>query len=251
MNPQSPDPIPCPTRESQPVLRLGIFRYSAVELLVTLMVFFIVIPFVEDLPDGDIVEAVLLTVVMVSSLLAVGGRRRALIISLALVVPALAAKWLSHFVPSTGLALVYLPAAILFFVFIVAQLLRFVLLSPRVDANVLCASLCGYLILGLLFAAVYTAVARLSPAAFTLPSVAGAPETMKGSTAFYFSFITLSTVGYGDILPVSKAARMLSVMEAITGLFYVSVLISRMVSLYSSNPPSSGNGPGEPAAGPN
>jgi hypothetical protein len=53
-------------------------------------------------------------------------------------------------------------------------------------------------------------------------------------TGFYFSFITLSTVGYGDITPVSQAARCLAAMEAMTGLLYVAVLIARLASLYSS-----------------
>jgi uncharacterized membrane protein len=61
---------------------------------------------------------------------------------------------------------------------------------------------------------------------------------MDGFNAFYFSFITLCTVGYGDVTPVSKGARMLAVVEAITGLFYVAVLISRLVAVYSATQPS-------------
>ncbi len=57
---------------------------------------------------------------------------------------------------------------------------------------------------------------------------------MQGFQALYFSFITLSTIGYGDIT-VSKLARMLAIVEAVTGMFYVSLLIARLVSLYSSN----------------
>lgn len=57
---------------------------------------------------------------------------------------------------------------------------------------------------------------------------------MNGFTGFYFSFITLSTVGYGDITPVSRIARWLAALEAMTGLLYVAVLISRLVALYSS-----------------
>jgi hypothetical protein len=53
----------------------------------------------------------------------------------------------------------------------------------------------------------------------------------------YYSFVTLSTIGYGDIVPASPAARMLSVLEATTGLFYVTVLMARLVSLYSREQP--------------
>jgi len=58
--------------------------------------------------------------------------------------------------------------------------------------------------------------------------------SMDAFTGFNFSFITLSTVGYGDIAPVSRVARWLAAMEAMTGLLYVAVLIARLVSLYSS-----------------
>ena len=60
------------------------------------------------------------------------------------------------------------------------------------------------------------------------------------ANAFYFSFITLCTVGYGDITPVFDVARMLAAMEAITGTLYVAVLISRLVALYSSEKLQSG-----------
>lgn len=59
---------------------------------------------------------------------------------------------------------------------------------------------------------------------------------LDGFNAFYFSFTTLCTVGYGDITPVSRGAKMMAVLEAITGLFYVAVLISRLVSIHSANP---------------
>ncbi len=71
-------------------------------------------------------------------------------------------------------------------------------------------------------------------AAFAFNTNTGTKETMEGFNAFYFSFITLSTVGYGDITPVSKVARMLAAMEAMTGLFYMAVLIARLVALYST-----------------
>jgi hypothetical protein len=57
---------------------------------------------------------------------------------------------------------------------------------------------------------------------------------LEGFNAFYFSLITLSTVGYGDVAPVSRVARMLAVMEAISGLFYMAVLVSRLVAVHSA-----------------
>ena len=56
---------------------------------------------------------------------------------------------------------------------------------------------------------------------------------MGGFNAFYFSFSTLTTVGFGDITPLSKVARTLAVMEAVTGTLYLAILISRLVGMYS------------------
>jgi hypothetical protein len=212
-------------------------RYSAIELLVALGLLFVTAPFVQDLPNGDLMEAVLLTLVMISAVLAVGGRRRSMTIALILLVPALTGKWFNHLRPDLLHPAVFLSAAVLFFGFVVARLLAFVVQAKRVDTNVLCAGVAGFLLLGLVWTTAYLAVARSNPAAFNLPTASGAPATLDTFSAFYFSFITLCTVGYGDITPVSKAARMLAVMEAIAGLFYMAVLISRLVSLHASAPP--------------
>jgi hypothetical protein len=127
---------------------------------------------------------------------------------------------------------VFLIAGLALIAFVVANLLRFVLRAPSVNTEVLSASISAYLMLGLLWTVAYWLVAQVTPNAFAFNT--GTKETMAGFNAFYFSFITLSTVGYGDITPVSKVARMLAAMEAMTGLLYVAVLIARLVALYSS-----------------
>jgi uncharacterized membrane protein len=63
---------------------------------------------------------------------------------------------------------------------------------------------------------------------------------MKGVNSLYFSFATLCTVGYGDIVPVSKFARLLAVMESIVGMFYTTMLVARLVALYSAESKPSG-----------
>jgi voltage-gated potassium channel Kch len=75
----------------------------------------------------------------------------------------------------------------------------------------------------------YLFVSAAAPGAFAIP----AGGQLDRFSALYFSVITLTTTGYGDITPVSSVARMLAMMEAITGTFYVAVLISRLVALYS------------------
>lgn len=199
-----------------------------------LLLLFITAPFVETLPYGGLIESVLVTLVMVSAVLATGGKRWTLAVTVALVTPALAGKWFNYLAPGLVPTPVFLIATTLFLAFIVGQLILFILRTPRVDANVLCAGLAGYLMLGLLWVPAYVLIADLTPGAFVFTAVFQDGSAMEGFNAFYFSFITLCTVGYGDVTPASHVARMLVVMEAISGLFYMAVLVSRLVAVYST-----------------
>jgi voltage-gated potassium channel Kch len=123
---------------------------------------------------------------------------------------------------------------------VVTRLFRFILTAVRVNIEVLCAGIANLLLLGLLWGFAYELVGQLNPHAFAFASPPGVEQTMTRMNAIYFSFVSLSTVGYGDILPVSGVARMLATMESMTGMLYVAVLISRLVALYSTPPAPTG-----------
>lgn len=221
-------------RESVKSLRMPRFRrFTTVQLLVALGLLFVAFPFVEEVKGGDIVVSILLSLVLLCAVLAVADRKRVLVIAVALAIPAIAGRWISHFRPDLVPPPVFLTAGLVLIAFVVANLLRFVLRAPSVNVEVLCASISAYLMLGLLWTVAYWLVDQLNPGAFAF-NTNEERQSIRGFNAFYFSFVTLSTVGYGDITPVSKVARMLAAMEAMTGLLYVAVLIARLVALYSS-----------------
>jgi len=213
--------------------RLRFRRFSTVQLLVALVVLLIFAPFVEELEGGHLILSALFSLVLLAAVFAVADRKRTLAIAVVLVVPAITARWISQFRPDLVHPPVFLICALLLLGFVIAHLLLFILRAPVVTVEVLCASVAAYLMLGLMWTVAYWLVDQLTPGgAFSFNTDRGV-HSMNGFTGFYFSFITLSTVGYGDITPVSQAARWLAALEAMTGLLYVAVLIARLVSLYS------------------
>jgi len=230
--PETATPVP-----AQRLSRIGNFRFSAAQFLVALVFLFIVFPFAELFKNGDTIEALLITLVLVSGVLAVGRRRRTLVIAVVLVSLALVARWIKLFWDDAVPVEFYLIPALIFIGFVIVQFLLFILRAPRVDSEVLCAGVAGYLLLGILWMFAYILVARVHPGSFSY-NVGPPPEhSLASFDAFYFSYITLSTVGYGDITPVTHVARTLAMTEAMTGTIYIAVLISRLVALYSSQSP--------------
>ena len=205
-----------------------------VQLLIALALLLICAPFIEELKGGHLILSVLFSLVLFAAVFAVADRKRTLAIALVLAVPGITARWINQFRPDLVHPAAFLVCALLLLGFVIGHLLHFILQAPLVTIEVLCASIAAYLMLGLMWTVAYWLVDQLTPGgAFSFNTNRGA-RSMNGFTGFYFSFITLSTVGYGDITPVSQAARWLAAMEAMTGLLYVAVLIARLVSLYSS-----------------
>ena len=112
---------------------------------------------------------------------------------------------------------------LLFLVVVLGQTLR----AGPITLHRILGAIAAYLLLGVLWAYAYALVAHLQSGAFS-----GPVRLEDGPRAFfYFSFLTLTTVGYGDVLPVHPAARSLAMLEAVTGPLYLAILVARLVSL--------------------
>ena len=174
---------------------------------------------------GDLIYALLL----ISGVRALGERRlaRALLMPVALVTLAVDfASWVVPVAPPWVLGTSLL-SLLLFLSVVLVQTLR----SGPVTFHRINGAVAAYLLLGIIWAHAYALVALLAPGAF-----AGPVSPSDGPHAFfYFSFVTLTTLGYGDVLPVHAAARSLAALEAVTGPLYLAILIARLVS--AAGPP--------------
>ena len=111
-----------------------------------------------------------------------------------------------------------------------AFVLIFVLAAEEIDGEHISAALCVYFLVGLGFGAFFASLDFVVPGSLTGARTAGA---LGLADAVYFSFVTLATLGYGDIVPASLGARSLAVLEAVFGQLYLAVLVARLVSIYA------------------
>jgi hypothetical protein len=106
---------------------------------------------------------------------------------------------------------------------------RFAFKTGSVDSERVCAALDAYLVLGLIFGVSFWLLDHLSPESLAMAS----EGPISLNRAVYFSFVTIATLGYGDIAPASDVAGGIAVVEAVIGQFYLVVLVARLVSLYA------------------
>jgi hypothetical protein len=215
-------------------LRVGLAEFSVRHFLVTLVLLLLVTPFVVELASGKLIEAILLSTVLLTAVPAVGGRRRSLITAILLVTPALICTWLHHVQPAIMPRSVSILPAILFAVYVVGHLLAFIMRAERVNSEVLCAAVSTYLMLGILWAMAYELVWVLSPESFVVSETMTGARSINGFEALYFSFGTLAPINDNDIVPVSNLARMLVMFEAVVGMLFMGMLIARLVGIYSA-----------------
>ena len=126
-----------------------------------------------------------------------------------------------------GLNFLHLLTMLLFFIFAAWQAARQVLFSGAIDSNKIIGSICIYLLLGLIWSILYLLITEFSPGA-----ISGFDFTVwykNFPSAVYFSFVSLASLGYGEITPVNPVARFLAYLEAVAGQFYMAILVASLI----------------------
>ena len=117
----------------------------------------------------------------------------------------------------------------------VATTLSFIFQSQRIHLDTIFAAVMAYLLIAMIFAQIYALLMIWEPASFKFPSsVVMDSDNIIRSDLVYFSLVTIATLGYGDIVPQMGLAKMLVVVEAVVGQFYVAVLVAWLVGMLIS-----------------
>ncbi|MEW4563071.1 potassium channel family protein [Bremerella sp. JC770] len=202
-------------------------------LLASLIVAVVLAPLLESTRLGDLIQLSCLTLVFASAVIINWQHRTKLSLFAAAAIVSLALHWWSFFFPNDQVSVLRYVVSFFFLGFTAALLLKSIVRRDEVTPNAILGSICVYLLLGLMWALGYSALFFIEASPFDLPPTATG-DALHGHPSFatliYFSFVTMSTLGYGDITPQTDLARTLAWTQSVTGQFYLAVLVARLVS---------------------
>jgi len=202
--------------------KIGHFEMLFVALLLAL----IIKPFFKGFVGIQILTNLLFTIVYIAAIFTVIQTPKIFRFSLAVVIPTVAVTWLSYLVPSYLLILGERILNLIFFAYTGALLLLYLSREEYITRNVIMCAMSTYLVMGFMWASAYILLESLYPGSFQLVH-----KNDPSGDLLYFSFVTITTLGYGDILPLTMKARALVVVETVLGQMYVAVMIARLVGI--------------------
>ena len=167
-----------------------------------------------------------LTLIVLSMLYTITHKKSVYYFGWFLAIIMLLGLWLKYFISPGVFAMASMIAGAFFTLLVAAQTLQFILSSKTVTREVVYAAMLVYFLLAQLWAMVYTLLYRINPAAFNLPGGQGDFLLFE-----YYSFVTLTTLGFGDITPLTKVAKAFSVLEAVVGQLYLVVVVAWFVGM--------------------
>jgi hypothetical protein len=196
-------------------------------LLFLLVALLVAPPLIEAGILSTVLFDVLFTLILISGVATVSGRKWPAVVTSILSIATLAIRWIRVAGGHPGLALLDSSLAVLVVLTLAGLVLFQVLRKGPVTVRRIQGATAAYLLFGLAWASAYEFALLARPGAFRFPEGKGDDPI----SLLYFSFVTLTTVGYGDITPVLPAARSLAVAEALVGQLFPAILIARLVGL--------------------
>lgn len=201
-------------------------------LLFTVIFAVFVLPVLPSLWHRSFIR-IAYTIIYFSAILSLENRKYPLI---ALLLSTFLIEWISSLLDLPLLLVVAKFVNILFFFVIVVSLIRQIAMARKVSAGVILGSLTGYLLLGLIFSIFIIFIMQRDPGAFSSPQkqAVETEESINTSVPLYFSFVTLATLGYGDIIPLKPYSRSLATLIAVMGQFYIAIIVALLVGKFSA-----------------
>ncbi len=207
-------------------------------LLCALVSYMCVLPFMSEVGGGIVFLRVGSSLLLLAAVYSVSERRWHLIVPIVLALPALAAQMDPALLGAQGALMLRMGTSVAILAYAAILISAFLLRQDRVSADMILGAINVYLLFAIGFTFAHAFVEVLTPGSYLYQGESlslafkGHPEIDALAFLLYFSVVTVTTLGYGDVAPAAPAARMLCSLEAVIGQLFVAVFIARLVSLH-------------------
>jgi hypothetical protein len=198
-------------------------------LLIAMLMFIIFLPFIDEFVKNLVFVNLFLTAIFITAFYSIVGKKKHLVIAIILVVPLVLSVWFQYALKSDTIRVVGNIFGVLFFAFAIFSLLDFIFGAKDVNKQIIFAAIAVYLLLAMMWSYLYRILEYFYPGSFAIPE---ARRDLDQFVALYYSFVTITTLGYGDIIPLTNKASSLSILEAIIGQIYLVVLVAFLVGMH-------------------
>ena len=205
-------------------------RFVILECLIVGLL--VLVPILNRFTPARIFLDILLTAITIFMVYTISHKKGQVIVGLFLAIVMLASLWLQYVYPNIGIAAVGMIAGVLFTAVVITSVMVFMFESEEVNKETIYAAILLYLLIGLMWAFIYTFLELVEPASFNIDL--SRPEGYL-LVFQYFSFVTITTLGYGDVTPVTEVAKAFAVLEAVVGQLYLVIIVAWLVGTYKSN----------------
>ena len=208
-----------------------IYKNRFLYLLIFIFILIAIQPLDAVIGNVGIVLEVLTTAILVSAIYTVSHKKFHFIFGLLLALPTLVSMWLTQIYKTTWLALSGNFFGMIFFGFIIITILTLIFNRNEITRDLIAGAAAVYLLMAVVWTYAYQLIEIIQPGSFSF-----AQSQSSGSQApfLYYSFVTMTTLGYGDVTPSSTAAKSCAVLEAVVGQLYLVITVAWLVGVHIS-----------------
>lgn len=202
-------------------------------LLASILVLLFAFPYFQGAPAEAALLNLLQVAMVIAAVAVVSTNWKHLVTAMSLGVLSLLSGWVPRSQEYPPIFIVGGFSAIAFYAYAVLMIIIHLLKQKEVTVDTLSGGFCGYFLIGLLWTEAFDLIEFYQPHSIIWANSPATP--LNWSDLLYFSFTTLTTAGYGDVLPATGRGRSTALLESVSGVFYVAVMISRLVGLQIAN----------------
>lgn len=209
----------------------AIFKGRFFSLLIFLLIMLAIQPLDEVIGRYRIFVDITVTAILVSAIYAISQKKTHAIAGILLAIPVLASIWVAYFFTYPRLQMAGIASGIVFFAFIIILCLRFIFSRDEITTDLIAGAAVVYLLAAVMWAYAYSLIEIIRPGSFAV----ALPQSLGERASFlYYSFVTITTLGYGDIFPATTAAKSCAILEAVIGQLYLVITVAWLVGIHIS-----------------